>query len=137
MVKNICKDEKILCQISQLATTDDINVGMDLLDTIKFHKDGCVGMAANMIGVLKRILVFEDVDRTYKLMYNPTILTYSGEYETTEGCLSLNGVRSTKRYNKIKVEYYNERFQKRIKTFAGFIAQIIQHEIDHMNGIII
>lgn len=137
MIKNICKDENFLAQLSENATVDDFSIGQDLLDTIKFHRSGCVGMAANMIGFLKRILVFEDVDKTYKLMFNPIILSYSGEYETEEGCLSLDGVRKTKRFKKIKVEYYNEKFQKRIKTFNDFTAQIIQHEIDHMNGIII
>lgn len=137
MIKNICRDEKLLAQLSENATIDDLSVGQDLLDTINFHKNGCVGMAANMIGILKRILVFEDTDKSYKLMYNPIILSSSGEYETEEGCLSLDGVRKTKRFNKIKVEYYNEKFQKRIKTFTDFTAQIIQHEIDHMNGIII
>ena len=137
MIKNICKDEKFLSIISIDATIDDLCVGEDLMDTIKFNQKGCVGMAANMIGVSKRILVFEDTDKKYKLMYNPIILSCSGEYETEEGCLSLVGVRKTKRYNKIKVEYYNEEFKKRIKTYTGFVAQIIQHEIDHMNGIII
>ena len=137
MIKNICKDEKILSLVSVDATIDDISIGYDLLDTINFHKNGCVGMAANMIGVLKRILVYEDIDKKYKLMFNPTIISYSGEYIVEEGCLSLDGLRKTKRYMKIKVEYYNEKFQKRLKTFTGFVAEIIQHQIDHMNGIII
>lgn len=108
----------------------------NLLDTLIAHKDGCVGMAANMIGVSKRIIAFENGDE-YMLMFNPVIEKKSQPYTAEEGCLSLEGRRSTKRYKNIKVKYYNEAFQLRYKSFSGWTAQIIQHEIDHCDGIII
>ena len=109
----------------------------DLLDTLIAHKDTCVGMAANMIGVAKRIIAFDDNGK-YMVMYNPQILKAEGAYDTQESCLSLlGGPRSTKRYQKIKVQYQTEAMQVRIKTFIGFTAQIIQHEVDHCNGILI
>ena len=106
------------------------------METLRHHKDGCVGMAANMIGICKRIIAFEGEDG-YQVMFNPVIIKQSEPYETQEGCLSLSGTRRTTRWRSIKVRWQNERFQERIKTFTGWTAQIIQHEIDHCNGIII
>lgn len=108
----------------------------DLLDTLAAHREGCVGMAANMIGVGKRIIAFES-DGAYMVMFNPVIVRQSGPYEAEEGCLSLAGIRKTKRFRTIKVQWQNEKFQSRIRTFSGFTAQIIQHEIDHCEGILI
>ena len=136
MVCEIMKDIAFLSQKAEEATARDISVGIDLLDTLEAHKDGCVGMAANMIGVNKRIIVFED-DGKYTLMFNPVIIKKSFPYQAEEGCLSLEGTRMTKRWKSIKVQYQNENFQTRIKTFTDFTAQIIQHEIDHCDGIII
>lgn len=136
MIREIMKDPIFLAQKSAQADESDKNIGEDLLETLIYHKDGCVGMAANMIGVSKRIIAFDN-DGKYSLMYNPEIIGFSGSYETEEGCLSLEGVRKTKRYKKIKVRYQNEDFKVRIKTFEGWTAQIIQHEIDHCNGILI
>ena len=137
MIKNIMRDEKFLSIVSIDATIEDLSIGNDLIDTLIFNRSRCVGMAANMIGVSKRIIIFEDENKNYIVMYNPVIIKQEGEYETEEGCLSLDGVRKTKRYKKIKVEYLDSEFRKRIKTYSGFTAQIIQHEIDHCNGIII
>ena len=136
MVREICKDEAFLAQKAEPATADDLGVAQDLLDTLVAHKDGCVGMAANMIGVNKRIIVF-DSEGKYMVMFNPVIVRRSGVYETEEGCLSLTGTRKTKRFRTIKVQWQNEKFQTRIKTFTGWTAEIIQHEIDHCEGIII
>ena len=136
MVCEIMKDIAFLSQKAEEATARDISVGIDLLDTLEAHKDGCVGMAANMIGVNKRIIVFDD-DGKYTLMFNPVIIKKSSPYQAEEGCLSLEGTRMTKRWKSIKVQYQNEKFQTRIKTFTDFTAQIIQHEIDHCDGIII
>lgn len=136
MVCEIMKDVFFLSQKSTPATPDDLSVAQDLLDTLEANKDGCVGMAANMIGISKRIIVFDN-DGTYMVMFNPEIIRQSGPYEAEEGCLSLTGVRSTKRWHSIKVQYQNEKFQTRLKTFTGWTAQIIQHEIDHCNGIVI
>ena len=136
MVREIMKDPVFLAQKSVSATPEDFSVAQDLLDTISAHRDGCVGMAANMIGVLKRVIVFEQ-DGTYSVMFNPEIVKCSGRYKTQEGCLSLPGVRETLRWNSIKVQYQNEKFQTRFKTFTGWTAQIIQHEIDHCDGILI
>ena len=136
MVREIMKDPVFLAQKSVSATPEDFSVAQDLLDTISAHRDGCVGMAANMIGVLKRVIVFEQ-DGTYSVMFNPEIVKCSGRYTTQEGCLSLPGVRETLRWNSIKVQYQNEKFQTRLKTFTGWTAQIIQHEIDHCDGILI
>lgn len=137
MIKNINKDIKSLMIKSIPATIDDLSIGEDLKDTLLFNKDKCVGMASNMIGISKAIICFFDEFNNIIIMYNPKIIKASNEYEAEEGCLSLEGVRKTKRYNKIKLEYYNENFQKRIKSYNGFTAEIIQHEIDHINGIII
>ena len=136
MVREICKDEAFLAQKVEPATADDLVVAQDLLDTLVAHKDGCVGMAANMIGVNKRIIVF-DSEGKYMVMFNPVIVRRSGVYEAEEGCLSLTGTRHTKRFQAIKVQWQNEKFQTRLKTFTGWTAEIIQHEIDHCEGIII
>lgn len=136
MIKDICRDEEFLAIVSGEATADDLGTAQDLLDTLIAHKDGCVGMAANMIGINKRIIAFEN-DGGYMVMLNPVIIKQSGAYEATEGCLSLDGTRKTKRWQSIKVRWQNEKLQTRIKTFSGFTAEIIQHEIDHCNGIII
>ena len=121
---------------SSPATIEDLPVAQDLLDTLAAHRDGCVGMAANMIGVRKCIIVFDN-DGTDMVMFNPEIVKCSEPYQTEEGCLSLSGIRQTKRYRSIKVRYQNADFAVRIKTFTGWAAQIIQHEIDHCNGILI
>lgn len=136
MVFEICKDEAFLAQKAAPATADDLSVAQDLLDTLIAHKDGCVGMAANMIGINKRIIVF-DSEGEYMVMFNPVIVKQSGPYEAEEGCLSLSGTRKTKRFRIIKVRWQNEKFQPRFKTFSGWAAEIIQHEIDHCEGIII
>ena len=136
MIREICKDETFLAQKAEAATADDLNTAQDLLDTLIAHKDGCVGMAANMIGVNKRIIAFEN-DGEYMLMFNPVIVKQSGPYEAEEGCLSLTGVRKTKRFQAIKVQWQNEKFQQRCKTFTGWTAEIIQHEIDHCEGVLI
>lgn len=136
MIRDICKDVIFLAQKAQPALPEDRSVAADLLETLEHHKDGCVGMAANMIGVNKRIIAFDN-DGSYMVMYNPEILKKSGPYDTEEGCLSLTGVRPVKRWKSIKVHWQNEEFQPRIKTFTGWTAQIIQHEIDHCEGIII
>ena len=137
MVKEVVHDPIFLAMKSEPATVEDLQVAQDLLDTLIAHKDGCVGMAANMIGVLKRIIVFDN-GGTYMTMFNPEILKMSDAYNTEEGCLSLlGGPRPCKRYQTIKVRWQNEKLQPRIKTFSGWTAQIIQHEIDHCNGILI
>lgn len=136
MVKEIVRDPIFLQIKSEPATESDLQTAQDLLDTLEAHRDGCVGMAANMIGVSKRIIAFDDNGK-YSVMINPEIVKFSGAYEAEEGCLSLSGTRKTKRFHSIKVSYLNEKFQPRIKTYSGFTAQIIQHEIDHCNGILI
>ena len=137
MIKQVIHDPVILGVKSENATREDLQVAEDLLDTLIANKDGCVGMAANMIGVRKRIIVFDN-EGTYMTMFNPVILKKSGPYDTEEGCLSLLGSpRPCKRYKTIKVQWQTEDFQIRIKTFTGWPAQIIQHEIDHCNGVLI
>lgn len=136
MVRELMKDTVFLAQKAQPATADDIPTADDLLDTLRAHADGCVGMAANMIGVNKRIIAVEN-EGSYLVMLNPEILRRSAPYDTEEGCLSLSGTRPVRRWNSIKVRWQNERFQTRIKTFTGWTAQIIQHEIDHCEGILI
>ena len=136
MVRDIMHDEAFLAQKAEPATPEDLPVAQDLLDTLTAHKDGCVGMAANMIGVNKRIIVFDN-EGEYMIMFNPDIITKSGPYQAEEGCLSLSGIRKAKRWKSIKVQYQNEKFQTRFKTFTGWTAQIIQHEIDHCEGILI
>lgn len=136
MVKPIIRDIIFLGQKSKPATARDVSVAEDLLDTLKANSADCVGMAANMIGVSKCIIAFQCEDK-YMVMFNPEIVKASMPYETQEGCLSLTGVRNTKRYKSIKVKYENSDFAVRYKTFKDWTAQIIQHEIDHCNGIII
>ena len=136
MVREIMRDEAFLSQKAELATQDDLNIAQDLLDTLTAHKTGCVGMAANMIGINKRIIVFDNEGK-YMVMFNPEIIKKSGPYEAEEGCLSLTGIRKAKRWKSIKVQYQNVQFQPRFKTFTGWTAQIIQHEIDHCEGVLI
>ena len=137
MVKEVVHDPVLLGVKSTPATKEDLQVARDLLDTLIAHKEGCVGMAANMIGIHKRIIVFDN-EGSYMTMFNPEIIKATGSYDTEEGCLSLlGGPRPCKRYQTIKVQWQNEQFQPRIKTFTGWTAQIIQHEIDHCNGILI
>ena len=136
MVREIMRDEAFLSQKAEPATLEDLPVAQDLLDTLTAHKAGCVGMAANMIGVCKRIIAFDNEGK-YMVMFNPEIIKKSGPYEAEEGCLSLTGIRKAKRWQSIKVQYQNEQFQTRFNTFAGWTAQIIQHEIDHCEGVLI
>ena len=136
MIQPIMKDPIFLGGKSEPATREDLQVAQDLLDTLSAHREGCVGMAANMIGVRKRVIVFDN-EGVDMVMFNPVILKKEGPYDAEEGCLSLPGVRHAKRWNKIKVQYQNAAFQTRIKTFSGWTAQIIQHEIDHCEGILI
>ena len=136
MIQPIVKNETFLSQKAGPAMPDDLPVAQDLLDTLTAHKDGCVGMAANMIGVNKRIIVFDNEGK-YMVMFNPEIIKRSGPYEAEEGCLSLVGIRKTRRWQSIKVQYQNDQFQTRFKTFTGWTAQIIQHEIDHCEGVLI
>ena len=136
-MKSLMHDPIFLARKSAPATRDDLPVARDLLDTLAAHKEICVGMAANMIGVCKRIIAFQN-EGTYMVMLNPEIVKCSGEYDTEESCLSLlGGPRKCKRYQKIKVQYQTLEFQTRLKTFTGWTAQIIQHEIDHCNGVLI
>ena len=136
MIKPIMKDPLFLARKSAPATKEDLYIVQDLRDTLEANKSGCVGMAANMIGELKRIIIFDNNGKA-DIMINPEIIRFSDSYETEEGCLSLTGTRTTKRYKTIKVQYQNEAFQTRIKTYTGWTAQIIQHEIDHCDGILI
>lgn len=136
MIRDICKDEAFLARKAEPATPADLQTAVDLLETLEHHKDGCVGMAANMIGVNKRIIAFDN-EGTYLVMFNPEIVKKSGFYQAEEGCLSLTGTRPARRWKTIKVRWQNEKFQERLKTFTGWTAQIIQHEIDHCEGIII
>lgn len=136
MIRDICKDETFLAQRAEPATPDDLPISADLLETLKHHKAGCVGMAANMIGVNKRIIAFDN-EGDYMVMFNPEIIRKSEPYDAEEGCLSLAGTRPVKRWRSIKVRWQNEKFQERLRTFTGWTAQIIQHEIDHCEGILI
>ena len=137
MVRELVHDPILLGRKSEPATREDLPIAQDLLDTLNAHRETCVGMAANMICQLKNIIVF-DCDGEPMLMLNPEIIKADGEYETQEGCLSLlGGPRPTKRYQKIKVRYLNTAMQVRLKTFTGWTAQIIQHEVDHCNGVLI
>ncbi|MBQ2847800.1 MAG: peptide deformylase [Clostridia bacterium] len=137
MIKELIHDPILLARKSEAATKEDLQVAQDLLDTLTAHKDGCVGMAANMIGVQKRIIAFDN-DGTYMVMFNPEIIKKSEPYDTEEGCLSLlGGPRKCKRYKTIKVQWQTAEFQTRINTFTGFPAQIIQHEVDHCDGVLI
>lgn len=136
MIREIQHDEAFLSQVAEPAGEEDISTAQDLLETLKANAERCVGMAANMIGVNKSIIAFDN-EGSYMLMFNPQIVKCSDPYEAEEGCLSLAGVRKTKRFQSIKVQYQNEKFQLRLKTFTGWTAEIIQHEIDHCNGILI
>ena len=137
MVRELIHDPILLSRKSTPATASDLDAAQDLLDTLLAHRDSCVGMATNMIGIYKNIIVFDN-EGTPMTMLNPEIIKASDIYETEEGCLSLlGGPRKTKRYRKIKVRYQTPDFQTRLKTFTGWTAQIIQHEIDHCNGVLI
>lgn len=137
MIREIVKDQFILSQKSKEATLDDMTIVQDLQETLIAHQEHCVGMAANMIGFLKRIIIVKN-DNDYLIMINPVLLKTSGKYyETREGCLSHIGEKTVKRYEKIKVQYRDGHFKMKIKTFEGYVAQIIQHEIDHCDGILI
>ena len=137
MIKEVVHDPIFLAGKSEPATKEDLQVAQDLLDTLIANRAACVGMAANMIGVRKRIIVFDN-EGTYMTMFNPEIIKKCEPYNTEEGCLSqLGGPRPCKRYKTIKVQWQTADFQTRIKTFTGWSAQIIQHEIDHCNGILI
>lgn len=136
MIKPIVKDIFFLNQKSQIATREDMHIAMDLLDTLKANEKGCVGMAANMIGEKKRIIAV-NMGIMNVIMFNPKIVKKSGKYETEEGCLSLVGMRPCTRYQEIEVEYEDMQFKKQRQRYSGWIAQIIQHECDHLEGIII
>ena len=136
MIRDIMKDEGFLAQPSEPSGPEDIDVAEDLLETLAAHKESCVGMAANMIGVRKRIIALDN-EGVYIVMFNPEVIRKTGRYQAEEGCLSLGGVRKATRWKSIKVRYQNERFQERFMTFQGWTAQIIQHEIDHCDGILI
>ena len=137
MIREIMKDETFLSQKAEPAGEEDLETARDLLETLRAHREGCVGMAANMIGVNKRVIAFQTEEDQYMVMFNPEIIKKSGPYEAEEGCLSLTGIRKAKRWKSIKVQYQNEQFQTRFKTFTGWTAQIIQHEIDHCEGVLI
>lgn len=141
MIKNLVHDPIFLAGKSEAATKEDLQIAQDLIDTLITHRDSCVGMAANMIGVKKRIIAFLDESRrisTYTVMLNPEIIKKDSVYDAEESCLSLlGGPRPCKRYKSIKVKYQNLELQTRIKTYTGWTAQIIQHEIDHSNDVLI
>jgi len=136
VVREIVRDIIFLSQPSAAATPEDIGAADDLLQTLIAHRAGCVGMAANMIGVARRIIALDNGGE-YLVLFNPEILKRSGPYEAEEGCLSLDGIRKAKRWRSVKIKYQNRDFQTRFKTFTGFPAQIIQHELDHCVGILI
>ena len=136
MIKPIVRDIFFLGQKSEEATRSDLSVGQDLQDTLKANQDCCVGMAANMIGVKKRIIIV-NIGIINLVMYNPVIVRKDGPFETEEGCLSLDGVRKITRYQNIEVEYMDGSWKKHRQKYSGWTAQIIQHEVDHLNGIII
>ena len=138
MIREIKKGTQIFNKKAKRATLKDIETGQDLLDTLIAHKDECVGMAANMIGVNKAVIAFVDNEKI-QIMYNPIIMKEEGKYATKESCLSHphEEAKDTFRYKKIKVSYLDENFKKKIKTYTGFTAQIIQHEMDHLEGVLI
>ena len=136
MIRPIVRDPIFLARKSVPAGPEDAEAARDLLDTLKAHKENCVGMAANMIGTAKRIIVFDN-EGEFLTMFNPEILRREGPFEAEEGCLSLPGTRKTRRCRSVKVRYQNEQMQVRLHTFTGWTAQIIQHEIDHLDGILI
>ena len=137
MVKELIHDPILRARKSEPAAREDLDAAQDLLDTLQAHRETCVGMAANMIGVYKNIIAFDN-EGTYMVMLNPVIVKASESYEAMEGCVSLLGEpRKANRYRKIKVQYQTTAFQTRLKTFTGWTAQIIQHEIDHCSGVLI
>ena len=136
MVRSLVKDRVFLSRKAVLATAENLSVGEDLLDTLKAHREECVGMAANMIGSEKRIIAFADGDG-FTVLYNPVIIKKAEPYEAEEGCLSLSGTRKTTRYKKITVRYQNAKGETKQRTFSDFPAEIVQHEIDHCEGILI
>ncbi|WP_373760593.1 peptide deformylase [Streptococcus ferus] len=136
MIRPIVKDIFFLQQKAELATRDDFAVGQDLQDTLAAHKDNCLGMAANMIGINKQIIIVS-IGFTDLVMYNPVMTAKTQPYQTEESCLSLTGSRTTKRYREITVTFYNQEWQKQTLVFTGLSAQIIQHEMDHLNGVLI
>ena len=136
MIRDICTDEVFLAQKADPATPDDLQTAADLLETLEHHRAGCVGMAANMIGVNKRIIAFDN-GGTYLVMFNPEIVKQSGPSQAEYGCLPLTGTCPAKLWKSTKLRWQNEKFQTRIKTFTGWTAEIIQHEIDHCEGILI
>lgn len=141
MIKELMHDPIFLAGKSEIATKEDLPIAQDLLDTLMAHKETCVGMAANMIGVKKRIIAILDESgraAVYTVMLNPEIIKKDDAYDTEEGCLSLlGGSRKCKRYKTIKVQYQTVEMQTRVKTYTGWTAQIIQHEVDHCNGVLI
>ena len=136
MVRNIVRDQFLLARKAQDAQRSDTVTGQDLTDTLRANRDRCVGMAANMIGINRRVIAVA-VGEAVLLMYNPAIVSRSGPYEAQEGCLSLDGVRTAQRFQRITVDYQDRDWKRRRETFTGWTAQIIQHEIDHTNGILI
>lgn len=136
MIKEIVRDDFFLSLKSTEATKEDLYIVQDLKDTLKVNLHRCVGMAANMIGYSKRIIIVDD-NKNFLIMINPVILKQKNPYDTEEGCLSHDGVQPCKRYEKIKVQYFDENMKIKIKTYTGFTAQIIQHEMDHLEGILI
>lgn len=133
MIKDIVKDQFFLSRKSETATLEDAYIIDDLFDTLTYHKERCVGIAANMLGYLKTMMVVNDNGK-YIILINPVILKAEGLYKTQEGCLSHIGEKEVSRYQKIKVEYLDEKYKKKIKTYVGYTAQIIQHELDHFEG---
>lgn len=136
MEKKIVKDVLFLSQKSSPAAQEDLSIGIDLLDTLRANRARCVGLAANMIGIKKRIIVIAD-GLKHEVLFNPVLVQKAGSYETEEGCLSLEGVRTAKRWQEITVEYYDMNWKKQRRKYSGFTAQIIQHEMDHLDGILI
>ena len=136
MIREIVRDEKILAKKSEPATKDDKQIAIDLIDTLEANKDRCVGMAANMIGELKNIIIFSNDGIPY-VMFNAKIIEASGRYVAEEGCLSLDGTRKTTRFRNIKVRFKDMDFKSQIRSYTGFTAQIIQHELNHVAGKII
>ena len=136
MIREIVHDPLFLSRPSAPATREDLAAAQDLMDTLRANRGTCVGMAANMIGVLRRIVAVDDGGKDL-LLLNPEILRAQDPFEAEEGCLSLSGTRKVRRYGSIKVRYCNEKFQVRVRTFTGWTAQILQHEIDHCNGVLV
>ena len=136
MIRDICKDEAFLAQKAETATAEDLDTAQDLLDTLAAHREGCVGMAANMIGYTKRIIVINN-EGTIQLMFNPEVIEMNGLYPADEYCICLERRHTAKRYETIVVKYQDEHFQERTASFSGFLARIVQHQIDHCNSLVI